>query len=98
MTPECHTILASPYRAPQPIARLAPRTPWPRLAWAWCRGVFGRLEGAQRARSWEVYRRNTVASNEAERLNLAGRRLFGPPPPHWNWDWAKMSKTRDGEP
>jgi len=28
------------YRTPRPLAKLAPRTSWHRLAWAWCRGVF----------------------------------------------------------
>lgn len=38
------------YRSP-PASALAharaPRAPWYRLAWAWCRGVFGRLERQQ---------------------------------------------------
>lgn len=42
--------MSGPYREPGPLARLAPRTSLRRLAWAWCRGVFGRLEKARERR------------------------------------------------
>lgn len=40
-----------PYRAPGPLARLAPPTPWNRLAWAWCRGVLYRVANRRRHRT-----------------------------------------------
>lgn len=65
----------SPYRTPPPAPKLAPRTSWHRLAWAFCRGVFVRIDlrKAERHRfmlvpefsSWEARHRYALRKGRA---------------------------------
>jgi hypothetical protein len=41
--------------SPQPLAKLAPAAPRWRIAWAWCRGVFRRIDRAQQRRALAIF-------------------------------------------
>lgn len=74
--------------SPRPLAKLAPPAPRWRLAWAWCRGVFGRVElrrwrAAQRER-YEFMRAADVAfrarATREALLRTFAAPLVEPPP------------------
>jgi hypothetical protein len=51
------------YRSAGPLAKLAPRAPWYRLAWAWCRGVLRKNSRRIPIRAWSFHKRKCVALN-----------------------------------
>lgn len=72
----------SAYRqSPRALAKLAPKTPWYRIARAWFRGTFDRLEVREKIRALNRSFMDAKAFNqarEAERVRQGGRPR--PPP------------------
>lgn len=63
----------SPYRTLPPAPRLAPRTPWHRLAWALCSGAIAEIEfrqARQRVAGLEWLRHRRIARSFAVFLIL----------------------------
>lgn len=67
------------YRSAGPLAKLAPKAPWYRIVWAWCRGVFAKAEA--RRRRVNIVRDAYIMAMHKNGVSVGGRPVPDKPGP-----------------